>query len=122
METDSEPRQGGFQVLFKLVGRAVAQGRVAAVEVEVGVQVVRHFQAGFFEGGERRAGGQQLGFECTPTGFGLGVVIRSAGPAEAGHGPGLGDAGPASGAGVLAAAVGVDNQARSRLAQRQGLL
>ena len=42
-------------------------------------------------------------------------------PAEVGYGPGLGDAGAAGGAGVLAAAVGVDEEPRRGLAQGQGL-
>jgi hypothetical protein len=81
------------------VGRAVTQGRVAAVEVEVSAEVMGHFQAGFFDGSKGGAVGQQLGFERAPTGFGSG------------------DAGPASSAGVLAAAVGVNNQAWRGLAQ-----
>ena len=95
---------------------------MAAVEVEVGVEVVGHFQPGFFEGGERRAVGQQLGFERAPTGFGPRVVVGVARPAETGYGPGLGDAGAAGGAGVLAAAAGVDDESRRGLAQGQGLL
>ena len=60
-----------------MVGRAVAlpgttQGGVAAVEVEVGVKVMGHFQAGFFEGGKSGAVGQQFGFKRAPAGFGLG--------------------------------------------------
>ena len=42
------------------MGRAVAQSGVAAVEVEVGVEVAGHFQAGFFERGEGRAVDPQL--------------------------------------------------------------
>ena len=49
--------------MFELVGRAVAEGRVAALEVEVGVKVVSYFQAGFFEGGKSSAVGQQFGFD-----------------------------------------------------------
>lgn len=51
------------QVGFKLGRGAVAQGRVAAVKLEVGVEVVGHFQAGFFQAGKRAAVGQQLGFQ-----------------------------------------------------------
>ena len=42
------------------MGRAVAQSRVAAVEVEVDVKVAGHFQAGFFERGEDCTLGTQL--------------------------------------------------------------
>ena len=42
------------------MGRAVAQGRVVAIEVEVDVKVAGHFQASFFEGGEGCAVGPQL--------------------------------------------------------------
>ena len=58
VKTDSELRDVGFQVMFELVRRVVAQGGVAAVEFGVGAEVVRHFQAGFFEGGEGRAAEQ----------------------------------------------------------------
>ena len=92
------------------MGRAVAQGRVAAVKVEVDVKVAGRFQAGFFERGEGGTGGQQLGFERIPAGFGLGVVVGVARLAKAGHGLGPVDAGTAGGAGVLAATVGLDNQ------------
>ena len=50
-----------------------------------------------------------------------GIVAGITGPAKVGHGHGFCDAGVASGTRILAAAVGVENQARSRLAQRQGL-
>ena len=46
----SELRSGGFQVVFKLVGRAVAYGGVAAAQVEVGVEVPGNFQLGFWGG------------------------------------------------------------------------
>ncbi len=88
--------------------RAVAQSGVVTVEVEVGVEVVGHFQAGFFQRSKGAAAGQQLGFERAPAGFSLRVVVGVARPAEAGQGPGLGDAGAAGRAGVLAAAVGVN--------------
>ena len=52
------------------MGRVVAQGGVTTVEVEVGVKVVGHFQAGFFGPGKGGAVGQQLGFERAPAGFG----------------------------------------------------
>ena len=106
--------------------RAVAQGGVAAVEVEVGVKVVSDFHAGFFETGKGPALGQQFGFERTPAGFGLRVVVGVARPAEAGQPARLGDAGAAGGAGVLAALpgttpVGVDKEARCGLPQGQRL-
>ena len=66
---------------------------MATVKAEVGVEVVGDFQAGLFERGKGGVEGQQLGFERAPAGFGLGVVVRVAGPAEAGHGLGLVDAG-----------------------------
>lgn len=59
MKTDSELRWVGFQVLFKLMRRAVAQSKVAVVAGVVRVEVMGHFQAGFSEGSEGRAGGQQ---------------------------------------------------------------
>ena len=86
------------------------------VQIEVGVEVVGHFQAGFFERGKGGTGGQQLGFERAPAGFGLGVVVGIAGPAEAGHGLGPVDAGATGRTGVLAAAVGVDDEPRRGLA------
>ena len=50
VKTDSEMlRWVGFQIHFKLVGQAVAKVRVAAVEVEVRIEVIGHIQAGFFQ-------------------------------------------------------------------------
>ena len=95
---------------------------MATVEVEVGVEIMNHFQASYFERSKGSTVGQQFGFERAPTGFGLGVVVGVARPAEAGQGPGLGDAGAAGSAGVLAAAVGVDDEPRRGLTQGQGLL
>ena len=115
--TDSELRQGDFQVLFKLVRGAVAQGVVAAVEVKVSVGVVGHFQPGFFERGEGRAVGQRFDFERAPTGFGLGVVAGVTQSTEVGHGVGPLDADAAGGASVLAAAVGVNDEPRRGLAR-----
>ena len=83
-----------------MVGRAVAKGGVAAVEVEVGVEVVGHFQTGFVEGGEGGSLRQQFGFERAPARLDLSVVVGVARPTETGHGPGLRDAGAVSGAGV----------------------
>lgn len=40
-------------VEFKVVRRAGAKGGVAAVEVEVSIEVMSHFQPGFFEQGKR---------------------------------------------------------------------
>ena len=60
MKTDSELRWVGFQVLFKLMRRAVAQSKVAVVADGVGVGVMGHFQAGFSGGGEGRAGSSVL--------------------------------------------------------------
>ena len=45
-------------VEFKVVGRAGAQGGVAAAEAEVSIEVVGHFQPGFFEQGKREGGRQ----------------------------------------------------------------
>jgi hypothetical protein len=101
--------------------RAVAQGRVAAVEVEVGIEVVGDLQAGLFEAGKRAAVRQQFGFERAPAGLGLRVIIGVARPAIASQRLSLFDARPASQTGILTAAVGMDNQAGSRLAQRQRL-
>ena len=83
--------------------------------------MVGHFQAGLFQASKRAAVEQQLDFERAPAGFGLGVIIGVARPAEAGQGAGRFDAGPASGVGVRAASVGVDDEPRCGLAQRQGL-
>nr|GFC08433.1 hypothetical protein [Tanacetum cinerariifolium] len=93
-------------------------GRVAAVQVEVGVEVVGHFQPGFFQAGKRPAVGQQLGFERAPARLGLGVIVGVARAGVAGHRPRVFDTLAAGVAGVLAAAVGVNHQARGRLAQR----
>ena len=82
---------------------------MAAVEVEVGVEVMGYLQAGLFEAVKGFSVGQQLRFEGAPAGFGLGVIVRITRPAEAGQRAGLFDAGTARLAGVLAAAVGVDN-------------
>ena len=41
-----------------MVGRAGAQGGVAAAEAEVSIEVVGHFQPGFFEQGKREGGRQ----------------------------------------------------------------
>ena len=43
--------------MLKLVWGAVAKGRVAAVEDEIGIEVVGHFEAGLFERGEGPASG-----------------------------------------------------------------
>jgi len=96
----------------------VAQGRVAPVEVEVGVEVVGDFQAGFFETGKGAAAGQQFGFERAPARLSLCIIIGVARPAVASQGLRFSDACPARRARVLAAAVGVDNQTGSWLAQR----
>ena len=79
-------------------------------------------QPGLFQGSKgAAAAGEQFGFEGAPAGFGLRVVGGIARPAEAGQGTGLLDAGAAGDAGVLAAAIGVGNETRRGLAQRQGL-
>ena len=101
--------------------RAVAEGGVATIEVEVDVEVVSDFQPGFFQADKGTAAEQQLCFERTPARLGLRVVVGFAGPAKAGQRPRLVNAGMASRAGVLAAPVGVNNQARRGLAQRQDL-
>ena len=44
--------------MFKLVGRAVAQGGVPAVQVEIGVEVMGHFQLGLFQRSKGTATGQ----------------------------------------------------------------
>ena len=56
-----------IQNLFKSMGREVPRGGVAPVEVEIGIEVVSHFQAGLFQRGKRAAVGQQLGFEGAPS-------------------------------------------------------
>ena len=91
------------------MGRTVAERGVATVEVKVDVEVPGYFQAGFFQGGEGDVAGQEFGFERAPAGFRLGIVIGIAGSAKAGQRARLVDAGAAGGAGVLAAAVGVNN-------------
>lgn len=99
--------------MFKLVGRAVAAGRAAAVQVETGVEIVRplfqHFKASFFQTGKRATRRQQFRFEGAPARFGLSIVVRVARPAETGQRPGLVDALATRLAGVLAAPVGVDD-------------
>ena len=101
IKADRLLRWGDFEVLFELVGEAITESGVPAVEVEVGVEAVGDFEAGFFGGGKGGTRGQQFGFEGAPTGFGLGVV----GAAVAGQGPGIGDALAAGRAGILAAPV-----------------
>jgi|GEM_PF-2736378 len=59
-------------------------------------------QPGLFQGSKGAATGQEFGFKGTPARFGLRVVIRVAGSAEAGQAAGLFDVGAAGGAGVLA--------------------
>ena len=98
----------------------VADGGVSAVEVEVDIEIVGHFESGFFQVGESRAGGQQLGFEGTPAGFSLRVVVGIAHAGVAGAPLRLLDAGPADGGGVLAAAIGVHDEAGGGLAHGQG--
>jgi len=49
VKTDSELKQVDFQVVFKLMGRAVAQSGMAAVKVKVDVEIPGDFQAGFFQ-------------------------------------------------------------------------
>jgi hypothetical protein len=66
--------------------------------------------------------GQQFGFERAPPSLSLGIIVGVTRPAIAGQRLGFFDARPARRAGILTAAVGVDNQAGSRLAQRQDLL
>ena len=117
--------------MFALVGRAVTlpgttQGNVATLAVEVGVKRVRSLEAGFFKRGKSSAVEQQSGFEGAIARLRLGrtrqcVVAGITEPAKAGYDPGLCDAGAASGTRALAAAVGVDNQTQSQLAQRQSL-
>jgi len=70
------------QVGFNQVGRAVIKRRVSAVEVEVGIEVVSHFQPGFFQASKGSAVGQQLGFQGAPAR--LGVVVGVARPGVAG--------------------------------------
>ena len=45
---------------------------MAPVEIKGVIEVMSHFQAGFFERSKGSAVGQQFGFEGAPTGFGLG--------------------------------------------------
>lgn len=69
--------------------RAVAESRVAAVKVEVSVEVVGDLQTGLFEAGKRAAVGEQFGFERAPAGLGLGIIVGIAQPAIAGQGLGF---------------------------------
>lgn len=96
--------------------RAVAQSRVAAVQVEVGIEVMGDLQPGFIQGSKGAAAGQAFGSERAPAGFGLGVVVGIAGTAKAEQAAGLFDAGAARRTGVLAPAVGVDDKPRGELA------
>jgi hypothetical protein len=116
VKTDSELRYTDLEVAFELVRRAVAQSGVAAVEVEVYVEVVGHLQQGFFEAGKCAAAGQQFSFECAPARFGLGIIVGVARPAIASQCLGFFDTCPASRASILTTAVGVNNQAGSWLA------
>jgi hypothetical protein len=92
------------------VRRAIAERRLAAVQLKIGIEVVSHFQAGFCQAGKSPAVGQQLGFQGAPAHFRLRVVVGIAWPGVAGQRPGVGDALPAGPTGVLTAPVGVDNQ------------
>jgi hypothetical protein len=116
VKTDSELRYTELKVAFKLVGQAVAQGGVPPVEVEVGVEVVGDLQTGLVEASKAAAAEQQFGFERAPTRLGLGLIIGVTRPDIAGQGLLFFNARPAHRAGVLTAAVGVDNQAGSWLA------
>lgn len=109
-------KQVGFEFLFKLGRRAVAEGGVAPVEVKVGIKVPGDLQLGFFEESEDGAVRQQFGFAGAPTSFGLRVVVGIGWRAEAGQRAGRIDAGAA---GVLATPVGVDNEPRCEQAPRQ---
>ena len=106
------------QVAFKLVGRAVAERRVAAVEVEVGVEVKGHLQPSLFQAGKRATVGQQLRFERAPARLGLGIVVGVARPGIAGPRSSVFDTLATGVARVLAAAVSVNHEARGRLTQR----
>ena len=61
VKTDSELRKVDFEVEFKLMRRAVIQGGVSAVKVEVGIEVVGHLQSRFYAVGKRAAIRQQFG-------------------------------------------------------------
>ena len=101
---------------------AIAECGVAAVEVEIGVEVISYFQSGYFQAGKRAAARQQLGFERILASFGLRVVTQVARPGVTGLGLRVGNALATGLAGILAALVRVNNQAGRRLLQRQGLL
>ena len=122
VKTDRELKQVDFQVVFKLMRRAVAQSGVAKVEVKVDVEVPGDIQAGFFQRGKKGISEQEFGLNGAPIDFDLDVIVGVAGSAETGQGINLVDAGAAGDAGVLAAPIGVNNQARRGLAQHQGLL
>jgi uncharacterized lipoprotein len=47
------------QVGFKLVERAAAQGRVAAVGIKINVEAVSYLQPGFFEAGKGQLAAKQ---------------------------------------------------------------
>jgi hypothetical protein len=89
---------------------------VAAVKVEVGVEIVGHFKLGLLHVGKRAAVRQQFGFERAPPGLGLGIIVRVAWPAIAGQCLGFFDARAARQAGILTATVSVNKQAGSWLA------
>ena len=48
---------------------------MAAVEVEVGIEVIGDLQPGLMQRGKGAAAGQQLGFQGAPAGFGLRVGV-----------------------------------------------
>ena len=91
-----------------------SEGRVTAVEVEVGVEVIGDFQPGLLQADKGTAVGEQLRFEGTPPCVGLGIIVAITGPGVASQC--LGDALPTRLAGILAAAVGVDDEPRRGLA------
>ena len=103
------------------MGRAVAQGGVTAVEVEVGVEVIGHFQPGFFQAGKLPAVGQQLRFQGAPARFSMRVVVGIARLGVAGQRPGCFNTLATSQTSVLAVLIGVYEQTGRGLTQRQRL-
>lgn len=93
-----------------MILRAVSWGAMPAVEVGIGIEVVSYFYSSLFEVREHTTVGRQFRFQRIPVGISLGVIIKISRPAKAGHDLCLGDAVTARGAGILTAAVGVDNK------------
>lgn len=121
MKKDSELRQVDFQVLFKLVDRAVVESRVAALEAKVSSRWLALSSRASFSGaqGYRWAA---VWFSGCSSQLPPAHCRKVAGSVEFEQGAYLVDAGAAGRTGILTTfAFGVDNESWRGLAQGQGL-